>query len=79
MPSISAGVGKSYLNGNSAWDDNTNKRAMASWMAGLTWNDVFLEGNSLGHAVVSPSSSTRLNAVTWPMVATPWNSGTASR
>jgi hypothetical protein len=54
MPSISAGFGKSYLNGNSAWDDNTNKRAMASWMAGLTWTDVFLEGNSLGYAVGQP-------------------------
>ena len=54
MPSISAGVGASYLNGNGAWDDNTNKRAMASWMAGLTWNDVFLEGNALGYAVGQP-------------------------
>ena len=54
MPSISAGVGKSYLNGNGDWDDNTNKRAMASWMVGLTWNDVFLEGNALGYAVGQP-------------------------
>jgi len=54
IPSISAGIGKSYLNGNGAWDDNTNKRAMASWMAGLTWNDVFLEGNALGYAVGQP-------------------------
>ncbi|MCB4400787.1 iron uptake porin [Synechococcus sp. MU1625] len=54
MPSISAGVGKSYLNGNDDWDDNTNKRAMASWMVGLTWNDVFLEGNALGYAVGQP-------------------------
>ena len=51
MPSISAGIGKSYLN---TWDDNTNKRAMASWMVGLTWNDVFLEGNALGYAVGQP-------------------------
>ena len=54
MPSISAGVGASYLNGNDAWKDNTNKRAMASWMVGLTWNDVFLEGNALGYAVGQP-------------------------
>ena len=27
---------------------------MASWMAGLTWTDVFLEGNSLGYAVGQP-------------------------
>ncbi|QNI65819.1 iron uptake porin [Synechococcus sp. A15-44] len=54
MPSISAGVGSSYLTGNDAWDDNTNKRSMASWMVGLTWNDVFLEGNALGYAVGQP-------------------------
>ncbi|AII48372.1 porin [Synechococcus sp. KORDI-52] len=54
MPSISAGVGASYLNGNKAWENNTTKRAMASWMVGLTWNDVFLEGNALGYAVGQP-------------------------
>ena len=54
MPSISAGLGASYLGGNSDWDDNTNKRAMASWMVGLTWTDVFLEGNALGYAVGQP-------------------------
>ncbi len=54
MPSISAGVGASYLNGNDEWDDNTTKRAMASWMVGLTWNDVFVEGNALGYAVGQP-------------------------
>ena len=54
MPSISAGVGASYLNGNGDWDDNTTKRAMASWMVGLTWNDVFMEGNALGYAVGQP-------------------------
>jgi hypothetical protein len=54
MPSISAGVGASYFNRNDNWDDNTNKRAMASWMVGLTWNDVFLEGNALGYAVGQP-------------------------
>ena len=54
MPSISAGVGSSYLTGNDAWDDNTNKRSMASWMVGLTWNDVLLEGNALGYAVGQP-------------------------
>jgi hypothetical protein len=54
MPSISAGVGKSFLSGNSDWDDATNKRGMASWMVGLTWNDVLLEGNALGYAVGQP-------------------------
>ena len=54
MPSISAGVGASYLSGNDDWDRETTKRAMASWMVGLTWNDVFLEGNALGYAVGQP-------------------------
>ncbi|MCB4400789.1 iron uptake porin [Synechococcus sp. MU1625] len=54
MPSISAGFGKSFLSGNSDWDDVTNKRGMASWMVGLTWNDVLLEGNALGYAVGQP-------------------------
>jgi carbohydrate-selective porin OprB len=27
---------------------------MASWMVGLTWNDVFMEGNALGYAVGQP-------------------------
>ena len=54
MPSISLGVGKSYLNGNDAWEKSTNKRAMASWMLGLTWNDVVLQGNALGYAVGQP-------------------------
>ena len=53
MPSISAGVGL-WLVGNDDWEDNTNKRAMATWMVGLTWNDVFLEGNALGFAVGQP-------------------------
>ena len=54
LPSVSAGVGASYLNGNSAWENNTSKREMASWMVGLTWNDVLLEGNALGYAVGQP-------------------------
>ena len=54
IPSISAGIGKSYLNGNSTWDDYTSKRAMASWMVGLTWNDVLMKSNALGYAVGQP-------------------------
>ena len=54
MPSISAGVGASYLTGNDDWDDNTTKRAMARLVVGLTWNDVFMEGNALGYAVGQP-------------------------
>ncbi|AII44587.1 hypothetical protein KR100_14665 [Synechococcus sp. KORDI-100] len=54
MPSISAGLGKSYLNGNSTWDDFTSKRGMASWMVGLTWTDVLMKSNALGYAVGQP-------------------------
>ena len=61
LPSVSAGVGASYLNGNSAWENNTSKRAMASWMVGLTWNDVFMEGNALGAAVGQPQFVTEVD------------------
>ena len=61
MPSVSAGVGASYLNGNSAWENNTSKRAMASWMVGLTWNDVLMEGNALGAAVGQPQFVTEVD------------------
>ncbi|EAU71589.1 possible porin [Synechococcus sp. BL107] len=61
MPSVSAGVGASYLNGNSAWENNTSKREMASWMVGLTWNDVFMEGNALGAAVGQPQFVTEVD------------------
>ena len=75
MPSISAGVGASYLNGNDAWKDNTNKQAMASWMVGLTWNDVFLEGNVWDMPWVSHNSSTRSKMALWLTVVTPWSCG----
>ena len=61
MPSISAGVGASYLNGNDHWDAQTTKRAMASWMVGLTWNDVFVEDNALGYAVGQPQFVTEVD------------------
>ena len=54
IPSVSAGVGASYTNGNSDWDRETEIREMASWMVGLTWNDAFLDGNALGYAVGQP-------------------------
>ena len=60
IPSISAGVGASYTYGNSAWDKATEIREMASWMVGLTWNDVFLHGNALGYAVGQPRFVTRV-------------------
>jgi carbohydrate-selective porin OprB len=49
------------LNGNSAWENNTSKREMASWMVGLTWNDVFMEGNALGAAVGQPQFVTEVD------------------
>ncbi len=61
IPSISAGVGASYTNGNSDWADATEIREMASWMVGLTWNDVFMEKNALGYAVGQPRFVTRVN------------------
>ena len=51
IPSISAGVGKSYLNGDFNYN---NAEKFASWMIGLQWSDVFLEGNDLGIAVGQP-------------------------
>ena len=54
IPSISAGVGTSWLSGNGDWEDATSKRQYGSWMVGLTWNDVFLMKNALGFAVGQP-------------------------
>ena len=51
IPSISAGVGSSYLNGD--FNDN-NPEQFASWMVGLQWSDFFAEGNDLGVAVGQP-------------------------
>ena len=34
--------------------DATEIREMASWMVGLTWNDSFVDGNTLGYAVGQP-------------------------
>ena len=62
MPSISAGVGASFLDGNDHWEDNTTKRSMASWMVGFTWNDVFqVEGNALGFALGQPQFVTEVD------------------
>uniref|UniRef100_UPI0037045E1F iron uptake porin n=1 Tax=Parasynechococcus sp. TaxID=3101203 RepID=UPI0037045E1F len=51
VPSISAGFSKSYLSGDFAYN---NAEKLASWMVGLQWSDVFLEGNDLGFAVGQP-------------------------
>jgi len=46
VPSISAGYGWNTVSGTKS--DATNSQ---SWMAGLTWDDVFVDGNSAGVAV----------------------------
>ena len=61
MPSISAGIGASYLNGNDDWEDAENRRSMASWMVGLTWEDAFREGNALGYALGQPQFVTEVD------------------
>ena len=61
MPSISAGIGASYLNGNDDWEDAENRRSMASWMVGLTWEDAFQEGNALGYALGQPQFVTEVD------------------
>jgi hypothetical protein len=48
IPSVSAGFGQSYLSGNFS---GQYAETFSSWMVGLQWNDVFLEGNSLGGAI----------------------------
>jgi hypothetical protein len=44
IPSISAGVGTVYYNGNVNGGSNT------SWQVALQWNDAFIKGNALGMA-----------------------------
>ena len=61
IPSISASVGKSYLDGD--FDYNTADK-FASWMVGLKWSDVFLEGNALGMAIGQPQFVTSLDSGT---------------
>ena len=46
VPSISAGYGWNTVSGTKS--DATNSQ---SWMAGLTWDDVFVDGNSAGIAI----------------------------
>lgn len=48
IPSISAGFGQSYLSGDFS---GQYAETFSSWMVGLQWSDVFLEGNSLGGAI----------------------------
>ena len=61
IPSISASVGASYLNGD--FDYNTADE-FASWMVGLQWSDVFLDGNALGMAVGQPQFAASLDSGT---------------
>ena len=46
VPSVSAGYGWNTVSGTKS--DATNSQ---SWMAGLTWDDVFVDGNSAGVAI----------------------------
>ena len=57
IPSISAGVGQSYLNGDVDLDGASYNKptTTSSWMVGLQWSDVFLEGNDLGFAIGQPT------------------------
>ena len=48
IPSISAGLGQSYLSGDFS---GQHADTFSSWMIGLQWSDVFYEGNSLGSAI----------------------------
>jgi hypothetical protein len=48
IPSLSAGIGHSYLSENFS---GQYAKTTSSWMVGLQWDDVFLEGNSLGGAI----------------------------
>jgi hypothetical protein len=48
IPSLSAGIGHSYLSGDFSGE---YAKTFSSWMVGLQWDDVFLEGNSLGGAI----------------------------
>lgn len=56
LPSISAGYGYNWVNGQSGVTDATNTD---SWFAGLQWSDVLMKGNSAGVAVgQAPTSET---------------------
>ena len=46
IPSISAGYGWNTVSGTQSAATNSQ-----SWMAGLTWDDVFVQGNSAGFAI----------------------------
>jgi len=56
LPSVSAGYGYNWVNGQPGSTDATDSD---SWFAGLQWSDVFRRGNSAGVAVgQAPSSET---------------------
>ena len=48
IPSLSAGIGHSYLSGDFSGE---YAKTFSSWMVGLQWDDVFVEGNALGGAI----------------------------
>ena len=51
MPSISGGYGGTWIDYKGSSDDAYTN----SWYVGLEWDDVFLDGNSLGFAVGQPT------------------------
>ncbi|MFO8239347.1 MAG: iron uptake porin, partial [Prochlorococcaceae cyanobacterium] len=53
VPSISAGFGYSDFNTSRPFDEGY------SWMVGLQWEDMFMQGNALGMAVGSAGQSNR--------------------
>ena len=59
MPSVSLGFSYTNVDGaNGTAADNLVDGDYYSWMAGLQWSDVFMEGNSAGFAIGSPQYTT---------------------
>jgi hypothetical protein len=60
IPSISAGYGYNFVNGNSTSPGATaQKQAQSSrsWMLGFQWDDAFVKGNAAGIALGQPANS----------------------
>ncbi len=59
VPSISAGYGWNTVSGTQSAATNSQ-----SWMAGLTWDDVFVDGNSAGVAIGQAPTGENLEKAT---------------
>jgi len=60
IPSISAGFDQSFIDNDTLFVIATSKTAdldatLSSWYVGLEWDDVFIDGNSLGFAAGQPT------------------------